>query len=111
MKIVFPVQDFSYYILHDLQKADRTRVGNKQYTNNGHAGNYIPLHFQNSFLKLSWIGQNLTSVKLVFHLAIFSREQAKSECDRVVMSSAFVASKPSCLFLCSRANSHSGKQV
>jgi hypothetical protein len=32
----------------------------------------------------------------------FSREQAKSDCDWVVMSSVFVASQSSCLFLCSR---------
>ncbi len=33
---------------------------------------------------------------------ICSREQAKSECDWVVMSSVFVASQSSCFFLCSR---------
>jgi hypothetical protein len=32
----------------------------------------------------------------------FSREQVKSECDWVVMSSVFVASQSSCFFLCSR---------
>ncbi len=32
----------------------------------------------------------------------FSREQAKSECDWVVMSSVFVASQSSCFFHCSR---------
>ncbi len=32
----------------------------------------------------------------------FSREQEKSECDSVVMSSVFVASQSSCFFLCSR---------
>ncbi len=32
----------------------------------------------------------------------FSREQAKSECDWLVMSSVFVASQSSCFFLCSR---------
>ena len=31
-----------------------------------------------------------------------SREQAKSECDWLVMSSVFVASQSSCFFLCSR---------
>ena len=33
---------------------------------------------------------------------ICSREQAKSECDWLVMSSVFVASQSSCFFLCSR---------
>ena len=33
---------------------------------------------------------------------IFSREQAKSECDWLVMTSVFVASQSSCFFLCSR---------
>ena len=33
---------------------------------------------------------------------LFSREQAKSECDWVVMLSVIVASQPSCFFLCSR---------
>ncbi len=33
---------------------------------------------------------------------IFSRAQAKSECDWLVMSSVFVASQSSCFFLCSR---------
>ena len=32
----------------------------------------------------------------------FSREQAKCECDWLVMSSVFVASQSSCFFLCSR---------
>ncbi len=32
----------------------------------------------------------------------FSREQAKSECDWLVMSSVFVPSQSSCFFLCSR---------
>ena len=32
----------------------------------------------------------------------FSREQTKSECDWLVMSSVFVASQSSCFFLCSR---------
>ena len=32
----------------------------------------------------------------------FSREQAKSDCDWMVMSSVFVASQSSCFFLCSR---------
>ncbi len=32
----------------------------------------------------------------------FSYEQAKSECDWMVMSSVFVTSQPSCFFLCSR---------
>ena len=41
----------------------------------------------------------MTLTKAVFHLAIFSREQAKSECDWVVMSSVFVASQSSCFFL------------
>ncbi len=41
-------------------------------------------------------------VKPVFHLAIFSREQAKSECDWLVMSSVVVASQSCCFFLCSR---------
>jgi hypothetical protein len=31
-----------------------------------------------------------------------SREQAKSECDWVVVSSVFVASQSNCCFLCSR---------
>ncbi len=34
----------------------------------------------------------------------FSREQAKSECDWLVMSSVFVTSQSSCFFLCSRDN-------
>ena len=33
---------------------------------------------------------------------ICSREQAKSECDWLVMSPVFVASQSSCFFLCSR---------
>ncbi len=33
---------------------------------------------------------------------IRSREQAKSECDWLVMSSVFVTSQSSCFFLCSR---------
>ena len=33
---------------------------------------------------------------------VFSREQAKNECVLVVMSSVFVASQSSCIFLCSR---------
>ena len=41
-------------------------------------------------------------VKPVFHLAIFSREQAKSECDWLVMSSVVVARQSSCFSLCSR---------
>ena len=47
---------------------------------------------------------NLTlSLKPVFHLAnLLAREQAKSECDWLVMTSVFVASKSSCFFLCSR---------
>ena len=32
----------------------------------------------------------------------FSREQAKSECDCLVMSSVLVASQSRCFFLCSR---------
>jgi hypothetical protein len=35
-------------------------------------------------------------------LAIFSREQAKGECDWLVLSSVFVASQSSCFFLRSR---------
>ena len=46
--------------------------------------------------------QLIQSLKPVFHYAIFSREQAKSECDWVGMSSVFVASQSSCFFLCSR---------
>ena len=37
-------------------------------------------------------------IKPVFQLAIFLREQAKSECDWVVLS-VFVASQSSCFFL------------
>ena len=37
-----------------------------------------------------------------FTWRFFSHEQAKSECDWVVMSSVFVASQSSCFFLCSR---------
>ena len=33
---------------------------------------------------------------------ICSREQAKNECDWLVMTSVFVASQTSCFFLCSR---------
>ena len=33
---------------------------------------------------------------------ICSREQAKSECDWLVMTSVFVASQSSCFFVCSR---------
>ena len=43
-----------------------------------------------------------TDLKPVFHLAIFSREQAKRECGWVVMSSVFVASQSSCFFPRSR---------
>ncbi len=46
--------------------------------------------------------QLIQSLKPVFHYAIFSRDQAKSECDWVMMSSVFVASQSSCFFLCSR---------
>ena len=49
---------------------------------------------------------NVKAVKPVFHLVtltlFFSREEAKSECDWVVMSSVFVASQSSCFFFCSR---------
>ncbi len=45
---------------------------------------------------------HLGCLEPVFHLEIFSREQAKSECDWVVISSVFVASQSSCFFLCSR---------
>ncbi len=38
--------------------------------------------------------------KPVFHLAIFLREQAKSECDLVVMSSVFFASQLRKLLFC-----------
>ena len=46
----------------------------------------------------------------------FSREQAKSECDWVMMSSVFVGSQSSCFLLCSReqiigTNLSSGKQA
>jgi hypothetical protein len=41
----------------------------------------------------------------------FSREQAKSECDWMVMSSVFVTNQSNYLFPCSRANSPSGQQV
>ncbi len=40
---------------------------------------------------------------------ICSREQAKSECYWLVMSSVFVASESSCFFLFARTNSPSGK--
>ena len=54
---------------------------------------------------------SIASVKFVFHLAIFSREQAKSECDWVAMSSVFVASQSSCFFpLFARTNLPRGKQ-
>ena len=36
------------------------------------------------------------------HGNFFSREQAKSECDWLVMSSVFLAGQSSCFFLCSR---------
>ena len=44
---------------------------------------------------------SLEILEPLFHLAIFSREQAKSQCDWVVMSSVFVASQSNCFFLCS----------
>ncbi len=47
--------------------------------------------------------QNTGENKARFPLGdFFAREQAKSECNWVVMSSVFVASQSSCFFLCSR---------
>ncbi len=49
-------------------------------------------------------------LKAVFTWRICSCEQAKSECDWLVMSSVFVASQSSCFFLCfARTNWPSGK--
>ena len=46
--------------------------------------------------------QRNTSLSLFSTWRFFSREQAKSECDWLVMSSVFVTSQSSCFFLCSR---------
>ncbi len=50
-------------------------------------------------------------VKPVFHLAFFPREQAKSECDWVVMSPVFVASQSSWREQISSVFAPSGKQA
>ena len=54
------------------------------------------------FLSFERVRGEKERFKPVFLLVFFSREQAKSECDWMVMSSVFVASQSSCFFLCSR---------
>ena len=45
---------------------------------------------------------HVVNIEPVFHLANLFAEQAKSECDWLVISSVFVASQSSCFFLCLR---------
>ncbi len=63
--------------------------------------NVVELHSTLLRQKLSPVTRH-TSTKACLPLGDFSREQAKSECDWVVMSSVFVASQSSCFFVCSR---------
>ncbi len=62
-----------------------------------------PVGFVNTSLRAAIWGRLFKAVLSRFSTwRICSREQAKSECDWLVMSSVFVTSQSSCFFLCSR---------